>query len=655
MSKKYQNLLLPIKVGNIVFRNRLTASRSSPRFVQGSENYPTEALITHYANKARNGAAMVTCGGVGMPHNVPDKYLATFNSKTILPGDFDIDDEHCQTYLSQLAEAIHFYGAKASMQIGGYVPVKYDVSTGIPNIAPTSSVTPRVGEEIPADVLEECAEDFVRQAAMMKAVGFDMVYLHMAYRFTILGRFLSWLTNKRTDQFGGSLENQARFPIMVADRIKQKCGKDFLIEASISGCEPPGGRTLEETIELARMFAGHIDMLQIRTSEIDPAHPAGFNPERTPFLYMAEAVKKSGADIKVVTVGGYLDLAVSEDVIASGKADFIAMARGWISNPDYGRLAYEGRGEDVVPCIRCNMCLRSSHADPFTSVCSVNPTWGLEHKIERIIEPPTDKKKVAIVGGGPAGMEAALIAAGRGHNVALYEKSDSLGGLLKTANNVSFKWPQKDFKNYLIRQIGKQANVKVFLNTEATAELLKKEEYDAVLVAVGAEPIVPPIPGVDGKNVMFAEDVYGNENALAQKVVIIGGGEVGVETGMHLAEKGHEVTVLEMLDMLAPNAPPAHFYSLFKEAWEKLPNFKYILQARCNGIGANKVTYTDADGVERAIEAGSVVIAVGMKAKSDLALKFVGSADRLFIIGDCSVAGNVQKAMRSAFSTASML
>ncbi len=654
MSNKYPHLLSPVKIGNIVFKNRLIASRSSPGMVQGTENYPTDPLITHYANKARNGAAVVTCGGVGMPHVVPAAAVPTFTKDTVLPGIFDIKDPHCQTYLSHLAEAIHFYGGKASMQIGGYVPVKYDVSSGIPSLSPLPDSKPRTGEEIPADLLSEVAEDFAYQASLMQFLGFDMVYLHMAYRFTILGRFLSPLSNKRTDQYGGSLENQARFPIMVADMIKQKCGKDFIIEASISGAEPKGGRVLEETVDLAKMFAGHIDILQVRAHDLDPAHPTGFGPERTPFLHMAEAIKKSGADIAVATVGGYLDPQLSEEVIASGKADFIAMARGWISNPDYGKLLYEGRCEDIVPCVLCNMCLNPGLKEPLNSVCSVNPTWGLEHKIERMITPPAHKKRIAVIGGGPAGMKAALVAADRGHEVTLYEKSGALGGLLNTTNRVSFKWPQREFKDYLVKQINK-ANVEVFLNTEATDEILKKKGYDVALVAVGSESIFPRIPGADGKNVIQAIDVYGREDSLAKKVVIIGGGEVGVETGMHLAELGHEVTVIEMLDKLASTAPPVHFWELFREAWERLSDFHFVLNARCESIGDGKVTYTDAEGKKQTIEAGSVVLSVGMKPRNGLVMNFIGAAERVMAVGDCDRVGNIQKAIRSGYSIASML
>jgi 2,4-dienoyl-CoA reductase-like NADH-dependent reductase (Old Yellow Enzyme family)/thioredoxin reductase len=657
---KYQNLLRPMKIGNIVLKNRLTASPGKPHYIQGPEPYPAEGTITHYANKAKNGAALITCNGTSPVPLDPNKFFTgnTRNSPWMQNHgtEFDIFEGHCQHYLSHMTETIHFYGSRALANINPSLPPGYDVSSGVLAMAVKGSGNePQASLEITEDLLEKVAENYVLQASILKKIGFDGLFIHMAYRFMFMGRFLSPLSNRRTDKFGGSPENRVRFPLMVADRIKQKCGKDFIIEASISGCESePGGLTLEDTIEYARMFAGHIEMIQVRAGNIDPAHPTGFTLERTPFLYMAEAIKKSGANILVGTVGGYLDLDTCEDVIASGKADYIAMARSWISNPDYGRKAYEGRNEDVVPCIRCNKCHRSSHADPWTSVCSVNPVWGFEHKIERMIDPPAVKKKIAIVGGGPAGMKAALTASERGHQVMLYEKSEALGGLLNTSDNVSFKWPVKKFKDYLVRQIGK-SNVKVCLNTEATPETLRTDQYDAVLAAVGSEPIIPAIPGVDRKNVMLVTDVYGKEAYLSGDVVIIGGGEVGVETGMHLAENGHRVTVLEMRGKLAPDSTPLHYYSMFKEAWEKLENFSYILHALCTSIENDHVTYRDKEGKEHKIKAGNVVLAAGMKPKNDLALRFYGSGDSFFMIGDCIAAGNIQKVMRSAFSIASML
>jgi pyruvate/2-oxoglutarate dehydrogenase complex dihydrolipoamide dehydrogenase (E3) component len=185
--------------------------------------------------------------------------------------------------------------------------------------------------------------------------------------------------------------------------------------------------------------------------------------------------------------------------------------------------------------------------------------------------------------------------------------------------------------------------------------MLGKEQYDVVMIAAGARPIIPPIPGVDGKNVVCAQDIYGHENALAQKVVIIGGGEVGVETGIHLARMGREVTLLEMGDKLAPKAPYTHFYNMLRAEWEKLPNFKYVLKARCKSITDKNVAYTGSDGQEHAAEAGSVILAVGMQPENDLALRFYGIADRFFMIGDCDIPGSVQTAIRNAFSNASTL
>ena len=653
MYKKYSNLLSPLKVGNTILRNRMTATPSKPHFVQGPELYPAEGLITHWANKAKSGAALVTCQGFyGTTEFIG--YLGHFL------GNFDIHNPQCWHYISQISEAVHFYGAKASMDIRQRVPEPYDVSKGVLKFQMSGRQLGEDCVEMPEELMQKIADGYADQAAIAKQCGFDCIYVHMSYRLMIGGRFLSPLTNKRTDKYGGSLENRARFPLMICDRIKEKCGKDFLIEVSISALEPfDGGWTVGDSIEFAKMAEGRIDLLQLRTGEMAPQHPTGFSPEATPNLKtvaaVTEGVRRNGTKIAVVAVGGYQDLDASEEVIASGKADLIGMARAWITDPNYGQKAYEGRNEDVVPCIRCNKCERSSDADPWTSVCSVNPIWGLEHKIERMIGPPTVKKKVAVIGGGPAGMEAALIAVGRGHDVTLYEKSDALGGLLNTSDNVSFKWPVRNFRNYLVRQIEK-SNVKVCLKTEAAAEDIKEENYDVVLVAVGSEPLVPRISGIDGKNVVFAVDVYGNEDALAEDVVVVGGGEVGVETGIHLAEKGNKVTLVEMLDILTPDTTTGLRYrDTFMEALEKQRNFKYLLNARCTAISDKGVSYIDKDGAEHTIEAGSVVIAVGMKSRSDRALEFLEAADRFLMIGDCAAVGNIQKVMRSAFSTASML
>ena len=647
MTRAFRNLLSPLKVGSTVLRNRMIATPSKPHLVQGPEPYPAEGLITHWANKARGGAALVTCQG--------------FNGTTAYTGhvfaNFDIEDPRCLHYISHVPEAVHFYGAKASMYINKRVSAPYDVSGGTLAFQMSGRELGTDCVEIPEDLMAQYADELTNQAIVAKKCGFDCVYLHMSYRLFLLGRFLSPLTNRRNDTFGGSLENRARLPLLVCDRIKERCGEDFLIEVSISAFEPfPGGWTVEDTIEFARMAEGRIDLLQLRTGDKRAQHPTGFSEEAMPSLgtvaAITEGIRSKGTAMAVVAVGGYHDLSASEEVIASGKADLIGMARPWIADPDYGLKAYDHRRGEVVPCIRCNKC-DEADLSPWTSVCSVNPTWGLEHKIERMIQAPAAAQKIAVIGGGPAGMEAALVAAGRGHDVTLYEKSDALGGLLKTADSVSFKWPVKNFTEYLVRQVDK-ANIKVCLNTSATTEELQKEDYDVVLVAVGSAPVVPPIPGIDGDNVFYAADIYGNEQALAEAVVVVGGGEVGVETGLHLAEKGHDVTLLEMLDQLAPDATPGlHYRDLLLGALEEQKRFTYILNARCTAISKEGVSYRDMDGAEHSIQAGSVVIAAGMQPKSDEALAFFGAADRCLMIGDCDTVGSVQEAMRSAFSIAS--
>lgn len=647
MPLKYSNLLSPIKVGNVVLRNRIIATPCGPAFIQGPESWPTEGFITHYANKAKGGAAVVVCKG-----NSPILTLELGHGSML-----DIYSEPNQHYFAQMADAVHFYGAKASMLI--LPPMKmvhgYDASTGVDSeyVYGDGSVITQ-GKEAPVELLEKVADSYAQEALLAKGLGFDMCFIHMAYRLMFPGRFFSPISNRRTDEFGGSVENRTRFPLMICERIKKACGEDFLIEISISGEEQlPGGVTIEDSMKFAKLAEGKVDLLQIRGTSIDPSQPTYLNLDETPHLKSAEAIRSVDTKVKVVLVGGAHDFDTCEEVIKKGKADFIGGARSWISDPDWGQKAYEGRNEDVVPCLRCNKCHQAKPND-WLSVCSVNPVWGLEHKIERMIAPPKEKKRVAVVGGGPAGMEAALIASQRGHDVTLYEKTGKLGGQLNAGDIPAFKWTVRNFKEYLIRQINK-SKIRVMFNTEATPEMLKRENYNVVLAALGADVVKPPIPGIENDHVFYAPDVLGKEESLKKDVVIIGGGEVGVETGLHLAQTGYTVTLLEMLDELAPDCVPIHFRTLFVEAWENQKGFSYILNARCTEIENDKVIYVDPRGKSREIRAGSVVVATGMKARTDLALKFYTTANCFHMIGDCNKVGSIQSAMRSAFSIASTL
>ena len=263
-------------------------------------------------------------------------------------------------------------------------------------------------------------------------------------------------------------------------------------------------------------------------------------------------------------------------------------SQSWISNPNYGQLAYEGNKEDVVPCLRCNKCHGRGKNDPFVSVCSVNPIIGLEHMIDKLVVAPTTSKNVAIIGGGPAGMKGAMELYDRGHKVTLYEATDTLGGAIKHSDYVDFKWPLRNFKNYLIHQVAKR-DITVLLNTKVTPDMIKDQNYEVVLAALGAQPIKPSIPGIDNEHVVFATESFINPDTLGRDVVVIGGGEIGVEAGMNLAKKGHNVTVLEMRDTLAADTTLIHYRETFEAAWEALDSFSYILNARCSGIKGNEV------------------------------------------------------------------
>ena len=658
MPVSYPHLLSPIKVGKFILKNRMQSSNSLPHFSQGPEKYPADATIAHFLGRARTGAAFVTLAGfednLDMPP-LPDSLdISHF-------PEFDLRDPLCQNYMVELIEAMHAVGSIVSGSLfSANKKFRYEDENGNVEIidanppvdlglGATSMMLQETGDEISREDLVKIAKSYGQRTAFYKKLGYDAVTIHMSYRAQIPGQLLSPLSNCRTDEFGGdSLENRARFALMMLQEVKKAAGNDMLVEIQFSAEEPEGGYTVEEGIEFLKMAEPYVDIVQVRSAEGDPNHPIPFELNPTPFLDLAARIKAAGLDMLVSNVGGFFDPDLADKAIAEGKLDLVAMARAWISNPNYGDLLYEGRKEDLVPCLRCNKCHGRGKRDILTTVCSVNPKFGFEEVDRYLVTPVKEQKNIAIIGGGPGGMRSALFLADRGHRVTIFEAESQLGGAIRHADYVDFKWTLRDYKNYLIFQV-KKKGINVVLNTRVTPDMIQ-DRYDVVIAAVGAQPIMPKLPGVEGDNVMVATEAIMHSEKVGSRVVVIGGGEVGVETGMFLAQQGRDVTVIEMRDELAADTTFIHYRSMFQAAWEAIPSFHYVLNATAKEISASQVVYTDQGGQEHTLPADTVVLSVGMRAKSDEALSFYGAAPRFYMIGDCKQPGTIQTTNRNAYA-----
>ncbi len=643
MHQEYPNLLSPMTVGGVTFRNRVFTAPIGLHSIQGSEPYPSEAAITHFANKARGGAACVTCSGVSV-----------FPLEGDLSGHATWDVYHAPNlhYAAQLADRIHFYGAKASMELGvaGVVGGEYGASEGITLMAGNPA------KEMPESEMRRIADGYADSAEALSRAGFDMVLLHFGHGL-LVGQFLSPLTNFREDEYGGSLENRARFPMMIIDRIRERVGRRLLIEVRISGSETaPGGIEVDEAIAFTRMIEDRIDLIHVSAGMHSPryftvTHPCNFLPPM-PNVRFAEAVRKAGVKVPVVAIGGIQDPAGAESVIADGRADFVSIARGFIAEPDLVEKAVDGRAADVRPCVKCMRCHDSAVFEN-RFLCSVNPEIGLEHELCRIVAAPAGKRRVVVVGGGPAGMQAALTARGRGHEVTLVERSGRLGGTLAFAEKVDFKSELRAFKDYLAAQVV-AAGVDVRLGVEATPAYLESLAPDCVIAAVGAEPLVPRIAGLDGPNVVMALAAYGAEAGLADEVAVIGGGQVGCETALHLAKLGKKVTILEMQGELAPDASPTHRGELLMQL-EEHGSIAITTSARCERVESGGVAYVDGKGGKGFVKAASVIVAAGMRPRSAEAASFRLAARRFAAVGDCVRPATVEYATRSGYAAAANL
>jgi 2,4-dienoyl-CoA reductase-like NADH-dependent reductase (Old Yellow Enzyme family)/NADPH-dependent 2,4-dienoyl-CoA reductase/sulfur reductase-like enzyme len=613
--------------------------------------YPTAEGIDVYETRARGGFAQVT-----FTESFVDNEFASRHEHGLNVYSNTMSTVHIESILT-LTESIKAHGAVASIQLNHVGNVNHpDTCAGRKNpIGPSAFTRPdgvRI-DEMDEAMMERVAQNYANAAGNCKALGFDMVMLHGGHGW-LLSQFISPLSNHRKDTYGGSLENRARFPLMVIEAVREQCGEDFLIEYRVSGDERvDGGMHIEETAEFCKLIQDKVDLIHV-TSGIYHSHvetkafSSMFDPHGCN-LDLAYAIKKA-VRIPVVAVGGFNSPEQVEEAVKNGNCDFVALGRQQFADPAFVNKAMTGRADEIAPCLRCS-CFNPLPADPGKRPipelwhCTVNPWSGRELRW-RQAPGPRGKRRVLVIGGGVSGMYAAITAAERGHDVILAEKNGELGGLLWFTDIDEHKESLRRFRDSLITRC-RRAGVDIRLGTEVTEAYITGMKPDAVIVAAGSRAAVPPIPGIE--NAVHALDVYSLPGKPGRKIVMIGGGLIGCETGLWLACGGHEVHILEMRGDMALEGNDSHrraLLPLMKKhlTWETLVTVTLV--------DKRGVHYTDSGGDKKSVEADTVVYAVGQRPNNEISEKLRNAGIVFTAAGDCVRPRQVKQAVYEGFCAA---
>lgn len=642
-SCQYPHLFSPIRIGNIRMKNRIIAAPTSPSMIT-TEGHFTPEMIAYLEEKAMGGAAVVTYGEA-IVHSATGK---SHNKQ------LQLDSFGVKQGMAQAARAIHNAGGYANIQLShggkyaGLASLGGEQDTRDMAYGPSHEITPQ-GEvfEMPREMIYEIIKSYGTSAKLCKDCGFDMVQVHAAHGW-LFSQFLSPVMNQRTDEFGGSFENRARFLLLALDEVRRAVGPHFPIEIRLSGDDFSDiGLGLEDCIRVAQMVEDKVDLFNISCgNHEDPdmfcrTHPSVFYP-RGVNVYLAAEIKKHVSK-PVACVGSLNDPAQMEQIIASGQADIVEIARALLADPYLPQKAFEGRAEDITPCLRCYECFAETSKNE-TLKCTVNPTMGQQLPMKFPRQAPERSKRVLVVGGGPAGMEAAITAAGRGHQVTLVEKAEKLGGNLHPASASYFKQDIRDFMNVLIRRVH-DAGVNVILNTEVTGDYIREFAPEALFVAIGAAELKPPIKGIDLPNVLMAVDAELHPEKLGQRVAIMGGGLVGSEAAISFHHEGKDCAIIEMKPEVIEEMHLFYKGALttqIKKAAEVYVNTR-VMEIRPDGVVCQR------DGEEIFVPADTVVCALGFRSPYDTVDQLCALVDEYYIIGDCKNVGQIYQAVNNGF------
>ena len=643
MTQKYPHLCSPIKIGNVLFRNRMFSAPTAGTDM-GTDHIIGPASVAYYNHKARGGAATVTISEVAVHPETDASPIFRLNADII----------GSMRSFALTANAIARHGAVPNIELThcgqfarAYMRNSYP---GQKFYGPVDSQRPD-GEPVYAltqEQLDAIVAAFGQTAALAKQAGFQMVLIHGGHGW-LLNQFMSPFLNTRTDAYGGSFEGRMRLTREVLTAVRKAVGPGFPIEFRMSGSEfMDNGYDLDYGVKIAMAIDDLVDLIHVSAGSwkfgFGITHPSMFE-EHGRNVYLAAEIKKH-VKTPVATLGGLNDPEQMEEILASGKADVVEMARALVADPMLPRKVMENKTEDIVYCLRCLTCLSQRYVNQ-TRKCAVNPTFGYEQEGTEII-PVKNPKKVLIAGGGPGGLEAALTAAKRGHRVLLCEKEAQVGGILISEQAIPFKYEMYRLGNTL-KKLAEDAGAEIRCNTEVTRELVALEAPDVLIVAAGSVPFVPPIPGVDGKNVIPVTEYYRKKDKVGNRVVILGGGMAGCELAVHLNREGKQVELVEMLSELAPDAPLRHRPLLLDEL-----NKGVTVHINTQGVGITKegLAVRGNDGNAYTLPADTVIIAAGQRARTEVAEKLADMGIYMMQIGDCVRPATITQAIQQGYFAA---
>ena len=639
MERKYPNLSKPIKIGNVYFRNRMFGAP------MGGTDITADCTIgpkttAFYELRAKGGVANVTVSELVVHPKTEASHMYHLDLQTV----------NSLASFTYTADAIRRHGAIASVELShsgqyaGTYLVDKDKKEGLAQWGPSAGMRPdgREVKELTKELIQEIVAAYGEKAALAKKAGFEMVMIHGGHGW-LINQFLSPFFNKRTDEYGGPLENRVRFALEVLDSVRAAVGPGFPIEFRMSGSELfEGGYTLEDGVEIAKLIEDKIDLLHVSAGTYQKGfgvtHPSMFL-EHGPNVYLAAEIKKH-VKVPVATIGALNDPEKMEEIIATGKADIVEMARALLADPELPKKVMTNNDHLIVKCMRCFTCM-AERAVTGTRRCTVNPMIGRESDGLEIVK-AANKKKVLVVGAGPGGLQAAYTAARRGHDVVLCDMNDEVGGILIGEKAIPFKHSMYELGVSLGR-LAQEAGVDIRLNTKVDKAYAQNENADVVIVASGSKALVPPIPGLEGANVIQATNYHHQLEQVQDSVIVLGGGLSGTELAVHLANEGKQVKLVEMGSELAPDANIRHRPLLLEQVAAK--GIAVYTNHKGLEVTPNGILTQDSEGNQVMLEGQTIICALGQVARREIVDELADVAPIVMTVGDCAKVSTITTAI----------